>query len=281
MAHSRLSMMTLRLERSLATWAKPMRQEFERLLSRPEEARTERYVWDPFCLPGHYAHLRSPLTRVFSHKLCEAFCSSLLERAVDGYGCSSMTPPWVSLYLEGHYQRVHRDSPHGPLAYVYSLNPRSIAFQGGQSVVYSGNKTAFKKRLEMGELLVFDASTPHEVLRVSKTVDPLKGRLVVHGWFSDPQPLAWNARGSVAADFSEVYDDPVVDRVGQKLRGFVSFGWQARTKQVELLCSTLKGRSAQVAEAKLSERLKRFCSERLRPGTSARIPFWWPDYKPL
>ena len=39
-------------------------------------------------------------------------------------------------------------------------------------------------------LTVFDPRLPHGVRRVSGTTDPLQARLVLHGWFTDPQPFA-------------------------------------------------------------------------------------------
>jgi hypothetical protein len=40
-----------------------------------------------------------------------------------------------------------------------------------------------------GRLAVFDPRIPHGVRRVSGTVDPREGRLVINGWFVQPRPF--------------------------------------------------------------------------------------------
>ena len=41
---------------------------------------------------------------------------------------------------------------------------------------------------EFNRLVVFDARLPHGVSDVSGVLDPLDGRLVLHGWYSTPRP---------------------------------------------------------------------------------------------
>ena len=48
----------------------------------------------------------------------------------------------------------------------------------------------FVERIEskMNQLIVFDPRFPHGVTEVKGTRDPLKSRLVIHGWFVNPRP---------------------------------------------------------------------------------------------
>lgn len=42
---------------------------------------------------------------------------------------------------------------------------------------------------KFNQLTVFDPRFPHGVRPVSGTRDPLKARLVLHGWFTEPSPF--------------------------------------------------------------------------------------------
>jgi|AntRauTorckE5430_2_1112549.scaffolds.fasta_scaffold132825_1 hypothetical protein len=50
---------------------------------------------------------------------------------------NSITPPWLSCYVEGHEQRLHTDPAHGPWAFVLSLTPDEVAeaMSGGETQV--------------------------------------------------------------------------------------------------------------------------------------------------
>jgi len=51
-------------------------------------------------------------------------------------GCHDVSPPWLSLYVEGCRQELHGDLPHGPWAFVFSLtNWRQRTFRGGETLL--------------------------------------------------------------------------------------------------------------------------------------------------
>ena len=50
-------------------------------------------------------------------------------------GCTAITPPWLSYYVEGCEQKLHSDVPHGPWAFVFSLSPRRPKFRGGETLL--------------------------------------------------------------------------------------------------------------------------------------------------
>jgi len=106
--------------------------------------------------------------------------------------------------VDGCEQRLHTDSWHGPWAYVFSLTDwESRGFSGGETMILSPNTLDYWRTFTPGEgleegefihtvepffnrLTVFDPRFPHGVREVRGTKDPMKGRLVVHGWFTDP-----------------------------------------------------------------------------------------------
>ena len=95
----------------------------------------------------------------------------------------------------------------GPFAWVLSLARPSAARRGGETLLlkdeilnYWGSGAASgggglmmpglfdRVAPEFNRLVVFDARLPHGVSDVSGPLDPLDGRLVLHGWFHTPRP---------------------------------------------------------------------------------------------
>ena len=120
-------------------------------------------------------------------------------------GCGSITPPWLSCYVEGCVQELHADVPHGPWAYVFSLARwDGRGFSGGETELLSPETLEFWHHLspdavlearqlvervpaEFNQLTVFDARIPHAVRAIHGTHDPLDSRIVLHGWFEYPK----------------------------------------------------------------------------------------------
>ena len=192
-----------------------LRTEFETIMGRPELATSERFCWDPWYVRGEYNLLRAPADYLFSEKSFSQFRSALCDFGAKNFACPSVSPLWVSLYTEGHFQKMHSDFPHGAWAFVYSLNPRKILFKGGETLVAKDTLCDFWRSisegrdthesdffeshlLKQGELLVFDSRLPHLVNQVRGVDDPMEGRLVLHGWFETPEP--W-AIGNIAPSF--------------------------------------------------------------------------------
>ena len=57
----------------------------------------------------------------FSEGAYSALEDALLTYGQQKLGCSSITPIWLSCYVDGCYQGLHADNPHGPWAFVLSL----------------------------------------------------------------------------------------------------------------------------------------------------------------
>eukprot|EP00979_Chaetoceros_neogracilis_P018350 scaffold10575_cov275-Chaetoceros_neogracile.AAC.4 len=133
---------------------------------------------------------------------------TLLGRSI---GLTAITPPWISMYTDGDMQNLHTDAPQGPVAFVLSLC-REHEFQGGETIMLKPNVMELWKGFDgsvgmetgsimryipptpLGRCIVFDPRVPHGVNRVKGLSgngnDPRKARVVVHGWFNNPE-VCW------------------------------------------------------------------------------------------
>lgn len=189
-----------------------LRGVFDERFARPREAHSQRFVWDYWHVPGQYTALRTPAWTYFPRRLYSQFHNRLVAWGREQLGCHDISPPWLSLYVEGCRQELHGDLPHGPWAFVFSLTPwRGRQFRGGETMlvrdevldfwhdfasVRSVEQSELIRDVEprLGRLTVFDPRIPHGVRTVTGTHDPRQGRLVIHGWFVQPRPFV---RGSL------------------------------------------------------------------------------------
>jgi len=190
-----------------------LRSTFDARFAAPREARTDRFVWDYWHVPDQYTALRTPAWTYFPRALYAQFHNRLVAWGRAHLGCHDISPPWLSLYVEGCRQELHGDLPHGPWAFVYSLtNWRGRRFRGGETLLVRDEVLDFwhdfasirsveqgdlirRVAPELGRLTVFDPRIPHGVRTVTGTHDPREGRLVIHGWFVQPRPFV---RGALA-----------------------------------------------------------------------------------
>lgn len=187
--------------------AEQLRSVFDARFAAPREARGERFVWDYWHVPGQYTALRTPAWTYFPRRLYAQFHNRLVAWGREHLGCHDVSPPWLSLYVEGCRQELHGDVPHGPWAFVFSLTRwRGRVFRGGETLLVRDDVLDFwhdfdsNRVVEHGELIrvvppqfarltVFDPRIPHGVRTVTGTHDPREGRLVIHGWFVQPRPF--------------------------------------------------------------------------------------------
>ncbi len=238
--------------------ARGLRQEFE---ARWKSQRSDRFCWDYFFVEDQYAFWRTPAHQFFSKGLYESFHQKLVWWGRQHLGCHDISPPTLSLYLEGCGQSLHRDLPHGPLAFVYSLTRwNKSLFSGGETEILNLVKALEPKGQAstyhpsdlitrvppyFNQLLIFNGGLPHGVREVRGVKDPLRARLVLHGWFVNPRPFVQGPLGA-----------SVVNRVvmswlrkaklfaGEDLHGFVSFEIgvlpDGRVSTVRVLLNTLQ-----------------------------------------
>lgn len=220
--------------------AKDLRKVFDRRFQNPLKAHSERFVWDYWHVPGEYTHLRTPAFQYFPRALYERFHRQLVRFGREQLGCHDISPPWLSCYVEGCRQEPHRDEPHGPLAFVYSLTPWSgRKFSGGETFI-TKPKTLIEPRFN--RLTIFNPHLEHGVRAVKGELDPRKGRLVIHGWFVNPRPF-WvgpMAAPEVQAALSQIVGGRLAADLGS---GFLSLRIQikpqGRVAQIQVLQNML------------------------------------------
>jgi len=249
--------------------AKAMRREFDQKWKNPHEAGSERFVWDPWFVPEQYKLLRTPAYHFFSKKIYETFHSHLQDWGRENLGCHDISPSWLSVYTNGAYQRLHGDVPHGPFAFVFSLSPwtaqKGAPFRGGETVLlrdeildywnadFSGKPLESPQIFEkipafFNRLTVFDPRIPHGVEEVRGPEDIRDGRLVVHGWFTQPRP---KIVGPIRADELQ-RQMPLItaalDRsgiLGKRISGVMTYrleiSVQGAVKSVKNLANSLRG----------------------------------------
>ncbi len=187
--------------------AKALRSFFDAQFENPYSDSSGRFIWDFWSVPDQYRLLRTPAYHFFPKSIYEKFHNQLVWWGRQNLGCHNISPPWLSCYVDGCFQNLHTDVPHGPWAFVYSLTPwQARQFLGGETLVlnedvldyWKQNKT--RKGLEhrqllrhvepkFNRLLVFDPRLPHGVKQVEKAKSVCDGRLVIHGWFVQPRPF--------------------------------------------------------------------------------------------
>ena len=187
--------------------ADELRAVFDERFADPRQAHPMRFCWDYWHVPRQYTLHRTQAASYFDEEQFAALTDALVTYGETALGCRSISPPWLSFYTDGCEQRMHADVPQGPLAYVLSLTDwEARRFCGGETMLLEPAVLDYWRDfdsstgLESDDLIteveplynrltIFDARLPHGVNRVEGERDPRKARLVIHGWFTEPEPF--------------------------------------------------------------------------------------------
>ena len=212
--------------------AAKLRSTFDTRFANPRGTGSDRFVWDYWHVPGQYTALRTPAWTYFPSAIYRQFHQRLVQWGRETLGCHDVSPPWLSLYVEGCRQELHADLPHGPWAFVFSLtNWRQRTFRGGETLLVRDEVLDFwhdfasvrgveERDLirtvepKLNRLTAFDPRIPHGVRTVTGTHDPREGRLVIHGWFVQPRPFV---RGPLSTRILTARIAELTDRLGGML----------------------------------------------------------------
>src|SRR5579862_1962036 len=94
-------------------------------------------VWNYWNIPGQYTYLRTQPEKIIPRALCERFFAGLARLAVERFGMTVATWPFLSLYVAGCSQGIHNDSRNGRLGYVFSLTEWDRRrFSGGETMIF-------------------------------------------------------------------------------------------------------------------------------------------------
>ena len=165
--------------------------------ARHEPARHQ--IWNYWYVPQLYTYLRTNPEKVIAEPLLRQFYDTLCVFAREVLGLAYVSWPNLSLYVAGCEQHLHNDSANGRLGYVYSLTRGARRTIGGQTIVLREGDP-FRDNMErpaagwglydlvepdFNRLTLFDDRMPHGVSRVEGSMDPVEGRLVLHGHISE------------------------------------------------------------------------------------------------
>jgi len=202
--------------------AQAMRGRFEAHFKEPHGHRPETHqVWNYWHVPDLYTYLRTAPEKLIPRPLLSAFHERLTLWARQRLGLGFVTWPNLSLYVDGCVQHLHNDATNGRFGFVYSLTPDGRRSAGGETIVLregdlfrrNARRPAAGPALQdlveprFNRLTVFDDRMPHGVRRVEGGMDPLEGRVVLHGHISEEAPRvsgplaardAWEAAWEVA-----------------------------------------------------------------------------------
>lgn len=168
----------------------------------------ERFVWDLWHVPNQFSLMRTPAEEYFKEDgQFDGVVDALTAFGQRYLGCNSISPVWLSLYTDGCEQRLHTDAWQGPWSFVLSLTDwERRGFDGGETVILRPETLDHWRGFDAGEsleeqhmvdeveplfnrLTVFDPRFPHGVRTLRGSRDPMRGRLVLHGWFTQPAPF--------------------------------------------------------------------------------------------
>ena len=177
-----------------------LRRDIESHFANPEEHRPETHqVWNYWFVPDSYTYLRTAPEKVFGRARIEAFHNALRDWSIAVLGMANVTWPYLSLYTSGCRQNWHNDSVNGRFGFVYSLTRDERRTIGGETLIRheidpfrthlarAGAGREFYQAIEprFNRLIVFDDRLPHSVERVDGSMDPVEGRIVLHGHLSE------------------------------------------------------------------------------------------------
>jgi hypothetical protein len=244
--------------------AAEMRSEFDAIVGPQRSASPRRFRWDYWYVPGQFAYIRTLARNCFSSELYSEFATTLRGWAQEKLGCYVWTDPWLSYYIAGCRQEFHSDVLHGPWAWVYSLTDwERRGFSGGETALLRSGTLNYWRNFDPGhpqeadqiihriparfnQLVVFDGRIPHAVVPVEGTMDPLDSRVVLHGWFLQPEAraegsLAFNDIRLVLTSIKEKWQS---GRAAYgRLSGLITLRLQVESngsvRDVELVASTL------------------------------------------
>ncbi len=186
-------------------------------------------IWNYWHVPGSYTYLRTEPERILGAKLARAFVNKLSAWSQQTLGLNEITWVCLSLYPPGCRQNLHNDTGNGRFGFVYSLTKNDRKTEGGETLIWK-DEDYFSTRLQhpsgvsgfydaippkFNRLLVFDDRMPHAVQMVEGGMDPIEGRIVLHGHLREAGPIVDGAlslddvcqvAGNMAASYASDLD---------------------------------------------------------------------------
>lgn len=206
--------------------AAELRAAFENHFQKPYTHSSQHQVWNYWYVPDTYTYLKTTPSKVVPEPLVARFLQRLNGWASATLGLSTREYPFLSLYVNGCRQALHNDSAAGQLGYVYSITRWDERnFLGGETLLFrqqqywgtdrirtAGATVAFYEKIpaRFNQLLLFDDRIIHGVDAIQGTMDPLCGRVVLHGHL---RAESVTVTGPLPVEPAVQALTPVVDRI--------------------------------------------------------------------
>jgi hypothetical protein len=212
-----------------------LRAAFESHFSNPMSHSGPQQVWNYWYVPGAYTYLKTDPLKIMPRPLIDRFMQYLNQWAINTLGLSTQLNPWLSLYVNGCGQTLHNDAAAGQMGFVYSLTKWDQRnFLGGETILFhpnnywqteriksSGAGTSFYDLVpsKYNQLVIFDDRVIHGVQTLQGTMDPLCGRVVLHGHL---KAEAVALSGALAGDAAIPAIRPAMERLATLTREAVA-----------------------------------------------------------
>jgi hypothetical protein len=168
-------------------------------------------VWNYWFVPQTYTYFRTQPEKIIQRPSMDRFMSLLHAWSSETMGLARLSWPYLSLYVNGCRQGLHNDAKNGRFGFVYSLTRNERRSTGGETMVLrrgdpflrnlrkASAGTALYELVEprFNRLVVFDDRMIHGVQLVEGSMDPIEGRIVLHGHIEESPPLV---TGSLPAE---------------------------------------------------------------------------------
>ena len=175
-----------------------MRLKFDMFFAEPYNVTLANFVLNYWYVKDLYLYIRAHPEYIVGPELAGDFLSFINAYAHEQFGMQA-SPPYLSIYVNSMYQSIHSDQRNGTYGYVFSLTDwNSRTFTGGETMLArEGAFEQLEPRDHRGrdtymeafppvfnQLLLFDDRVAHCVNPILGGMDPLQGRVVIHGHIS-------------------------------------------------------------------------------------------------
>ena len=199
-----------------------MRRKVEQHFRDPYTHKPQSHMtWNYWFVPDMYTYLRTELKAILGRDLAENFHAALTQWSIGKLGLSHVTPPTMSLYVDGCRQGVHNDTGNGRFGFVYSLTKDDRRTSGGETLIWreqdyygealhrrqAGQNFYQVVEPRFNRLVLFDDRLPHAVQVVEGVMDPCEGRVVLHGHIYEGELLIEGGRN--VEEFRRVVEQEV------------------------------------------------------------------------
>jgi hypothetical protein len=158
-----------------------------------------RQLWDYRFAPGLHAYLQTSPETIIREDHLDAFMRAIQTWSIATLGMGNLAWPSLCLYVGGCRQAMRNDAAAGRFGFVYSLTRDQCRTAGGRMLALreadvrdrmlgaASAEGGFYDVIEpkFNRLVLLDDRLPYAIEPIEGSMDPLEGRLVLHGHLSE------------------------------------------------------------------------------------------------